>query len=124
MPRIEEKQKIEIEYWRDSKAEAPDAYSIENVVDKMAEARVFLDCISRHRSELVSHGRVLELGGGQGWASCLYKRLFPAVHSITTDISEYAIMSLPKWERIFDVKINQSYSCRSYATNEEASSVD
>jgi len=90
----------------------------------MSEARVLLDCLFRLRSELISNGRVLELGSGQGWASCLYKQMFPAVYAITTDISQYAIMSLPKWERIFDVKIDHSYSCKSYEINEEASSVD
>jgi SAM-dependent methyltransferase len=124
MLRIEDKQKIEIEYWRDSQAEAPTVYSLENVVDKMSEARVLLDCIFRHRSELISTGRVLEIGAGQGWASCLYKQMFPSVHAVTTDISQYSIMSLPKWERIFDVTIDESYSCKSYETNEEASSID
>jgi ubiquinone/menaquinone biosynthesis C-methylase UbiE len=121
---IEEKQKIEIEYWRDSPTEAPNAYSLENIADKMSDARVLLDCIYRHRSELASMGRVLEIGAGQGWASCLYKQMFPSVYAITTDISQFSLMSLPKWERIFDVKIDSFYSCKSYETNERDSSID
>jgi SAM-dependent methyltransferase len=90
----------------------------------MSEARVLLDCLSRHRSRLISKGRVLELGAGQGWASCLYKRMFPSVYTVATDISPFAIMSIPKWERILDVKIDQSYFCKSYETHEEQSSID
>jgi SAM-dependent methyltransferase len=124
MRNIDEKQQVEIDFWRDSKAEGPDADSIENVVDKMSDARVLLDCLERHLANLMTNGRVLELGSGQGWASCLYKRKYPSVYAIATDISQYAIMSLPKWERIFDVKIDKSYSCKSYEIPEEASTVD
>ena len=101
MKDIEAKQKIEVEFWRHSKDESPEADSIYNVVNKVSEARVFLDCLNRHQERLTSNGKVLELGGGQGWASCLYKKLFPNAHVTATDISEFAVMSLPKWERLF-----------------------
>ena len=124
MKDIEAKQKIEVEFWRDSKDESPEADSIYNVVNKVSEARVFLDCLNRHQEKLTSNGKVLELGGGQGWASCLYKKLFPNAHVTATDISEFAVMSLPKWERLFEVRIDDSYACTSYRVNESDASLD
>ncbi len=124
MPNIEEKQKIEIEFWRDSKDESPESNSIRNIINKVSDAGVFLDCLKRHQNKLATTGRILELGAGQGWASCVYKRLYPKTHVITTDISEFAIMSLHKWERLFDVKVNNSYACTSYKTKESDASID
>jgi ubiquinone/menaquinone biosynthesis C-methylase UbiE len=124
MPDIEAKQKIEIEFWRNSKDESPEADSIYNTVNKVSDAGVFLDCLNRHRANLTSKGRVLEIGAGQGWASCVYKKLFPDTHITVTDISEFAIMSLPKWERLFDVKIDNSYACTSYEIHESDASLD
>ena len=121
---IEAKQKIEIEFWRDSNDESPEADSLNNIVNKVSDAGVFLDCINRHRSILKDNGRVLELGGGQCWASCVYKKLFPNAHVTATDISRYAIMSLHKWERLFQVDIDNSYACTSYEINERDTSLD
>jgi SAM-dependent methyltransferase len=121
---LESKQKIEIEFWRDSEDECPESDSISNVINKMSDAGVFLECVDRHRSKLVDAGRVLELGAGQGWASCVFKRLYPSTHVTVTDISEFAIRSLPKWERLFDVAIDSAYSCTSYETKERDGSVD
>jgi SAM-dependent methyltransferase len=123
-PNIEAKQKIEIEFWRNSKDESPGADSIGNVVNKVSDAGVLLDCLNRHKEKLTINGRVLELGGGQGWASCVYKYLFPNAHVTATDISAFAIMSLPKWERLFGVRIDNSYACTSYEIKEEDASLD
>lgn len=121
---IEAKQKIEIEFWRDSKDESPESDSIHNIINKASDAQVLLDCLNRHHEKLSSHGRILELGGGQGWAACLYKKIFPHSHVTATDISEFAIVSLPKWERMFEVEIDNSYACTSYKTNEADASID
>lgn len=124
MPDIEATQKIEIEFWRGSKDESPEADSIYNIVNKISDTGVLLDCLNRHRAKLTSDGRALEIGGGQGWASCVYKKQFPNAHVTATDISEYAIMSLPKWERLFEVKIDNSYACTSYEIHESDASLD
>ena len=124
MSDIEAKQKIEIAFWRDSIDESPQSDSIENIINKISDAGVFLDCLNRHRGKLASTGRVLELGAGQGWASCLYKRKFPQTHVTATDISEFAVLSLPKWEKIFAAKVDNAYACTSYQTNEADSSID
>jgi SAM-dependent methyltransferase len=119
-----EKQRIEIEYWRDSPTERPGAESIDNLLNKMAEARVFRTYLERLRHLLCDNGTVVELGAGQGWSSCLYKKLFPGAHVVATDISSYAIESVDYWQRIFAVQIDAHYACKSYATLEAAGSVD
>jgi len=124
MPDIKAKQKLEIEFWKDSKSQSPESDSIQNIVNKMSDAQVFLDCLNRHREKLPKYGRVLELGAGQGWATCIYKRLFPEAYLISTDISEFAVKSLPKWERIFEVAIDHSYACKSYEIHEDDASLD
>jgi ubiquinone/menaquinone biosynthesis C-methylase UbiE len=67
---------------------------------------------------------ILELGGGQGWASCVYKKLYKNITITTTDISEYAVSALPKWEKLFDVTVDRSYHCKSYSTKEPDQSID
>jgi SAM-dependent methyltransferase len=122
--KIEDKQKLEIEFWRDSELESPESDSLVAMINKFEEARVFLDCLERYHADLATEGKVLELGAGQGWASCLYKRLYPGAHVTVTDISKYALMSLHKWERLYDVAVDGSYACKSYETREEADSID
>ena len=51
---IEAKHKIEIEFWRNWKDESPDADSIGNVVNKVSDAGVLLDCLNRHKESLQS----------------------------------------------------------------------
>jgi SAM-dependent methyltransferase len=121
---IAARQTAEIQFWRNSRDESPGADSVANLTNKMSDARVFLDCVERHRDELATDGRVLELGAGQGWASCIYKKLFPSAHVTATDISEFAIMSLPKWERLFSVRLDRSYACVSYQIDEPDNSID
>lgn len=121
---ISRKQKIEIEFWRDSRQQSPESDSVANIVNTISDAAVFLDCLKRYKKQLSRSGRVLELGAGQGWASCIYKKLNPKAHVTVTDLSEFAVMSLPRWERIFEVKIDQTYACTSYETQEEDASLD
>ena len=129
MSDIELKQRIEIDFWRDSKEESPESNSLRNIVEKVSDTSIVLDCFEQYKFEqykdqLASSGRVLELGSGQGWASCVYKRAFPSATLITTDISEFAIMSLPKWERLFEVSIDRAYACKSYEIQEADRSLD
>lgn len=121
---IYSKQKIEVEFWRDSRHESPEADSVLNMLKKSREALIFLEGLKRHRKKISKKGRVLELGAGQGWGACVYKRLFPRAHVTATDISQYAVMSLPKWERIFQVSLDNAYACKSYEINEADASLD
>lgn len=124
MKELSSKQNIEIEYWRNSEHESPEANSIHNIVNKMTDAEVFLDCLNRYHEHLVNIGKVLEMGAGQGWASCIYKLTFPNTHVTATDISEFAIASINKWERLLETNIDNYYSCKSYETNEANNSIN
>lgn len=122
---ISEKQKIEVDFWRKSKTESPDldSLSIDNIINKISEAGILLDCIRRYKN-IENNFKVLELGGGQGWASCVYKRIYNNINITTTDISPYAVSSLPKWEKLFDVSVDNAYHCKSYSTKEDDESID
>jgi SAM-dependent methyltransferase len=125
MPDIGTQQKIEIEYWRDAEHEAPGAEPVYNIVNKITDAAVLIECFARHGARAArADGRVLEIGAGQGWAACLYKRLNPCVHITVTDISPWALQSLPVWERIFDVRADAALACRCYDIPAADSSFD
>ncbi|HEY8519621.1 MAG TPA: class I SAM-dependent methyltransferase [Gammaproteobacteria bacterium] len=121
---VAEKERIEIEYWRDSPTEAPGVDSLDNLINKLGEARIFLAYLRKLEHLLARRGTVLELGAGQGWSSCIYKRMFPDACVVATDISAYALASVDYWQRIFAVQIDRRYACRSYATGERDASVD
>lgn len=118
------KHRREIEFWRDSEQENPQADSLGNIINKVSDAAVLVDCLQRHRATLGEPERVLELGGGQGWAACIFKRMYPRARVISTDISEYAVASVHKWERLWQVTLDAAYACRSYATAERDASLD
>jgi len=121
---ISARQSIEIDFWKNSKDEAPEVDSPLVLIQKMTEAQVLYDCLRKYQPLFEASQSVLELGAGQGWASCLVKRLHPHLKVTTTDISEWAVASLPKWERIFQVKVDDSRACRSYAIPAADDSLD
>ncbi len=122
--KLAERQNIEINFWRDSETEAPGSDSIENILNKVSDAAVFVDVLKRYAARLPAAGRVLEIGGGQGWAACVYKKFFPAASVLTSDISEFAVASVHKWEKFYGVALENSYACLSYQIPEPDSSLD
>jgi len=121
---LEEKERLEIDFWRDSETEGPGVFSVANLVNKLSEARWLLPLFERYRPAFAASHRVLELGGGQGWAACLLQNVYPDLSITTTDISPYAVESLPMWEELFRVKLERAYACTSYETQEPDASVD
>jgi SAM-dependent methyltransferase len=124
--RLDSLQQREINYWRDSEHEGPDSDSVQNIINKLSDVPVFVDALQRYEPLFSRPGplRVLELGGGQGWSTCLIKRLHPSAHVTLTDISPYAVQSAPKWEAIFQTKLDAAYACYSYDIKESSDSVD
>lgn len=110
------KERIEVDFWTNSEDEGPQSNAIENILEKMAEARIFLEKLKAYRSFFEKAESVLELGGGQCWASCLVKRMYPHIHVTATDIAPDAIASIGKWERIYECKVDKTEACRSYDT--------
>lgn len=121
---LEDKQQAEILFWRDTPQVAPESNSILNIANKMADAGIFIQCLNANNKLLKKQGTVLELGSGQGWAACIYKRIFPQTTVMATDISQYAIASVSKWEKMLAVKLAKAYTAKSYQTQEPDNSVD
>lgn len=114
----------EINFYRDDKDESPESDSINNLINKMGDCAVFTSLLEKYASVFTGTKKVLELGGGQGWASGVLKKQFPDCSVTLTDISEYAVASRHKWERIFNTKIDNAYACRAYDIQEDPSSID
>lgn len=113
--KLSEKEQIEIDYWKDSPSENSKQFSRGNFLNKTSEARQFNYKINRHKKVFKNKKNILELGAGQGWASCYLKKfVLPQSHFTVTDISIYAIESLKYWENVYDVKIQNKLACRSY----------
>jgi SAM-dependent methyltransferase len=113
---ISEKEAIEINFWETSPVERPGSNSLENLLMKAAEARIFVDKLQDFAPVFAKSHDILELGGGQGWASCIVKRPHPSARVTATDISPAAIASVGIWEHAFGAKIDNACSCRSYET--------
>ncbi|MEO1652400.1 MAG: class I SAM-dependent methyltransferase, partial [Bacteroidota bacterium] len=96
---------------------------LENIINKLSEAKVFYTIFNKYRSLFEESDIILELGGGQGWASCMVKKeLGKKIY--LSDISEYAIAGLSHWERMFEVQLEGSFACRSYDIPMEDASLD
>jgi len=118
------RQAVEIDFWRTSATERPGSDAVENIVNKAADAAVFLDLLTRYGHVFGGAARIMELGGGQGWASCLVKRRHPSAVVVTTDISPHAVASVRKWERVFDTQLDGARACRSYELGVADGSLD
>ncbi len=116
MEKIRDRETAEIRFWEESEIESPQSDAIENILNKAAEARVFLEKIRLFSQQFAEARSILELGGGQCWASCIVKRLYPRARVTATDIGPAAVASLHKWEHIYQVKVDESGACRAFDT--------
>jgi SAM-dependent methyltransferase len=121
---LRRRQAAEIEFWRDSPTEGPDSDSLEAVAVKLAESKWLLAKLELNRFQFAGAGSILELGAGQGWASCIVKRMFPRSRVIASDISPWAIASAPKWERMLEASLDGALACKSSEIPLDDSSVD
>lgn len=118
------KQLAEINFWRDSPDENPEADSLPVFLGKMSDASLLHGILTEYDALFPAGARVLELGAGQGWAGCLVKRMHPDATVVSTDISSYAVAARGRWERAFGVSLDGAYDCLSTSTKEADSSVD
>jgi hypothetical protein len=108
---IEEIQSIELALWDVHKNED----WLANLSNKLSELRWLMPKFNSYDKQFRDANTVLELGGGEGWSSCVVKRLYPKLHIIATDMSDSAISGIGKWERIFESSVDTSFSCKSYS---------
>ena len=122
--KLKEAQKKEIEFWKNSDLEKSGVKHLPIILEQMSMGKTLLKCLELSKTDLNKNAKILELGAGQGWASCIIKNLFPYTEITTTDISIHALESLKEWEDRMEVKIDKYYECESYKTNEEKESID
>ena len=117
-------EEIEIEFWRTSEVEGPTSDSLVNILRCAAEARIFLNKLEKFKHYFSGAEKIMELGGGQCWASAIVKRYFNHKTIIGSDISKYAVESAHKWERIFGYALDDKVDCKSYEIPVEDGSLD
>jgi len=117
---IEEIQDIEIAVWE----ELTNQDWLANVANKLSELRWLLPKFPLYKKEFKNAQSVLELGAGEGWASCVIKHLYPEKRVAASDISETAISSIYKWEKIFECSVDSKFPCKSYSVPLHDGSVD
>lgn len=119
---LENAEAIEEHFWRSNPVFSPESDSIDNILNKSSEARIFLEKYRAYRSYFSGASKILELGGGQGWASCLVKSFHPEAEVIATDLSEVAVQGCKIWGRIFGAQPDHIRACRAYDTGFEDNS--
>ena len=121
---LEQRQKIEDEYWKNSPTECPQSDAVDHIIYQMIAARAFFEVFLRYQEVFSRAKTILELGAGQAWASCIVKRKFPLAHVTATDLSGHAVSSAHKWEHVFRTRLDAKRACRSYELAEGDESVD
>lgn len=117
---IEGLQHIELALWEQLK----DQDWLANLANKLSEMRWLLPRFAEYTQLFGKAQSILELGAGDGWASCVAKRLYPDAWVIASDISEAAISGIGKWERIFESSVDARLACKSYAVPLPDGSID
>jgi SAM-dependent methyltransferase len=121
---VRDREQEELRFWEESETESPQSDSIENILNKAAGARVFLEKLGAYSSLFANARSILELGAGQCWASCIVKRLYPDATVTATDISPAAVASAKKWEHIYRTQLDRVLASRAFDTPFEQSSFD
>lgn len=111
-------------YWASSDWEGPRDESLRNLLNKMQEAAVANELFAHHAAVFDGARHVLEVGGGQGWASCLLKRRHPALAVTMTDVAPAAVASHATWERVYATALDTVAAAPAWQVPVAASSVD
>ena len=121
-PTVAERQAKELESWQKSEAVREPLNYLVTSLSKTAPS--FVELLDRYESDFKRGQDILELGAGQGWASCLVKSRYPNARVVVTDFSPDAIAHVPTWERVFDVKVDETRVAKSFDTGLPEASMD
>lgn len=121
---IKEKEQKELHYWKISPYESPENFSLQSIVYKLSEARIFFHKLNTYKVYFDKYSSFFEVGSGQGWTSCLLKSLYPEKKVIASDMSPMAIDLMRFWEDFLKVSLDQKIVCKSYELPLEDESVD
>ena len=104
----------ELAFWATSETERPGVDSLDVFTNKMSEARVLLEKLAAFKDVFSNAETIIELGGGQCWASCIVRREFPHAHTIVgTDIARDAVVSVRRWAAALNASPDAAMACRS-----------
>ncbi len=122
---LDKKEQIEIDFWKKSQFESSDHFSPQNLNNKLQECENLAYRLQKHQVHIQGKKEILEIGAGQGWASCFIKSTYlPEANFTVTDISEYAVDSVKYWEAHFKVKMAKTFAAKSYAIDAPDDSFD
>lgn len=122
--RVAQQLRMEAAFWENDPHERPGSDSIENILNKSVDATIFRDIVARHAAQFATASRIVEVGGGQGWASCVVKRLHPAAHVTLTDGIAAAVAGRAIWERVFNCRLDAAVAAPAQAIDLPDGSVD
>ena len=105
-----ERKKLELEFWRNDPFEGGGKETLDSLVSKASEFEIFWEKINTYKSLFHTANRILEIGGGQLWASCIVKKWYPEKMVIGSDISQEAVAGSFIWERVFDVSLDDKFA--------------
>ncbi len=120
----DEREAVEREFWSHSNDERPGVESVRVLAWKLAESRVFLEKLESFHERFAAAKVIVELGAGQGWASCIVADQFPDAVVLTTDIATDALRSNPWWQRVIGACPTGSSAMRSSETALRDASAD
>jgi len=121
---LEQKEAIEINNWNISQYESPDTFSMQSILYKLSEARVFWHKVEKYNHIFEQGHTILEIGAGQGWAGSFLKQKYRDKQIYISDISSYAIQVSSHWETFLSILLDKKMVCKSYAIPLEDDSVD
>ena len=74
---INELKKIELDFWENDELEGNGRETLESMVNKFSEFEIFFEKMKKYEDIFQSSNLILEIGGGQLWASSILKKHFP-----------------------------------------------
>ena len=123
-PAVQSQVATERVFWETDPFERPGSDSMENLLNKAVDLAIFGDIIARYDRLFAAAASVVEVGGGQGWASCLVKRRYPGAHVTLTDAVAAAVSGRTIWERVFACTLNAAVAAPAQALPIADASVD
>ena len=109
---METREHAERSYWQTSDLERPGAWSAELLTLKMSEARVLLEKLDAFEAEFCDAKTILEIGAGQGWASCFVQQKFPNATVLTSEFAPEALASLGSWAGVVGSGVAGAFAAR------------
>ncbi len=121
---VQEQIRVETTFWENDPFERPGADTVENLLNKSLDASIFHEIVKQFATQFASARSIVEVGGGQGWASCIVKRLNPTAHVTLTDAVTAAVAGRTTWERVYNCRLDAAFAAPAQSIPLPDASVD